>query len=184
MSAALVAVGVTSTLYHATLRQSMMFADDLSMWLIAACILQPLYCRGQTPAVASLVTAATALGLGAMTVAYLRSGNILLHTAFFALLVQLIWPRTLFLIFYGRGRSREDKRALVRRFGRAAAILVLAFVVWNIDLQRCPQLRELRKRMGLPWAWALELHGWWHILTAVGAAEYIALVRALCQGPV
>ncbi|KAF4625665.1 hypothetical protein G7Y89_g12499 [Cudoniella acicularis] len=181
MSVALIVVGITSALYHATLRQSMMYADDFSMWLIVACILRSLCCHGQSPTITSLITAVISLGFCIMTIIYLRSGNILIHTAFFAFLVQLIWPRTLFLIYYTQGRSQREKNRLIQRFWKAAIILVVAFIIWNIDLQKCPQLREIRKSLGLPWAWALELHGWWHILTAVGAAEYIRLARHLSQ---
>lgn len=74
-----------------------------------------------------------------------------------------------------------EKNKLLRRFWKAAITLVVAFIIWNIDLQQCTQLREIRKSLGLPWEWALELHGWWHILTAIGAAEYITPVRELCK---
>ncbi|KUJ15190.1 alkaline phytoceramidase [Mollisia scopiformis] len=181
MSMALIMVGITSTLYHATLRHSMMLGDDFSMWLIVACILRPLYCRGQSPAVASFITAVIALACCVMTIIYLHSGSILIHTGFFAFLLQLIWPRTLFLIYGAGNRSQMEKKKLLRRFLKAAVTLIVAFAAWDIDLERCPQLREIRKSIGLPCAWALELHGWWHVLTAVGAAEYITLVRILCD---
>lgn len=58
---------------------------------------------------------------------------------------------------------------------------MFAFLVWNVDLERCAELRDLKARAGVPWAWLLELHGWWHVLTAVGAFEYVALVRELCE---
>ncbi|GAB1310275.1 Alkaline ceramidase 3 [Madurella fahalii] len=181
LSAALFFVGVTSTSYHATLRQGPQFSDDLSMLLLAACLLQRLYTHGQSRAVAAIVTAAIALGTGCMTVLYIRSANILVHLSTFTAMVHLIWPRTLYLIYAGP-RPELEKSKLIRRFWKAAALLVGAFVIWNIDLEMCLELRAIRHKLGLPWAWALELHGWWHILTALGAAEYIALVRALCSG--
>lgn len=151
------------------------------MLLLAACLLRTLYTHGQTRAVASLVTAAIALGTGCMTILYVRSGNILVHMLTFSAMVHLIWPRTLYLIYAG-SRPEPGKTKLIRRFRKAVALLIGAFVIWNIDLEKCLELRAIRHKLGAPWAWALELHGWWHILTAVGAAEYIILVRALCSG--
>ncbi|KAL2020102.1 hypothetical protein VTK56DRAFT_8906 [Thermocarpiscus australiensis] len=152
----------------------------MSMLLLGACLLQTLYTHGQTQAVASLVAAAVALGTGCMAVLYIRSANTLIHLSTFTVMVHLIWPRTLYLIYAG-SRPAPEKSKLVRRFWKAAALLVEAFVVWNVHLERCLELRAVRHKLGLPWAWALKLHGWWHILTALGAAEYIILVRALCS---
>lgn len=151
------------------------------MLLLASCLLQTLYAHGQTRAAASLVTAVVALGTGCMTVLYVRSANILVHFSTFSVMVHLIWPRTLYLI-YAVSRPEVEKSKLIRRFWKAAALLVGAFVIWNVDLEKCLELRAIRHKLGLPWAWALELHGWWHVLTALGAAEYITLVRALCSG--
>lgn len=149
------------------------------MLLLAACLLRTLYTHGQTRGVASLVTAVITLGTGYMAILYVRSANILVHMLTFSAMVHLIWPRTLYLIYVG-SRPEPEKSKLIRRFRKAVALLVGAFVIWNIDLEKCLELRAIRHKLGVPWAWALELHGWWHILTAVGAAEYIILVRALC----
>ncbi|KAH8671014.1 ceramidase-domain-containing protein [Xylariales sp. PMI_506] len=102
---ALILVGVTSAAYHATLRQGPQFSDDLSMLLLAGCLLQRLYTEGQTPAAASLVTVAA--------------------------MVHLIWPRTLYIIYYGKGGARPapEKAKLARRFWKAVALLVGAFVI-------------------------------------------------------
>lgn len=51
--------------------------------------------------------------------------------------------------------------------------------MWNIDFEYCAELRMLREQVGLPWAWLLELHGWWHILTAVSANQFMEIVREL-----
>lgn len=136
-----------------------------------------------------------------MSLIYVRSGAIIIHFTTFSVQCHLIWPRTLYLI-HRRGQrsprgnhysssssSRDDKSpsrprpatSLQRRFWRSAGILVLAFAVWNVDLEGCAALRSARDALGLPWAWVLELHGWWHVLTAVGAMEYVALVRTLCE---
>lgn len=118
--------------------------------------------------------------LNPVSIIYVRSGKIFIHFVTFSVQCHLIWPRTLYLIYAGPQADDAHRRRLVRRFWGAVATLVLAFAVWNVDLERCHALRALRARLGLPWAWLLELHGWWHLLTAVGAVEYVALVRTLC----
>lgn len=155
------------------------------MLVLGACLLQKLYTQAQPRTVAMLITAVVILGTCTMAVVYVRSGEILIHLVTFSIMVHLIWPRTLFLIYRsyaGESACEAIRRSRVLQFWRAAAVLVGAFVVWNIDLERCLELRALREKLGLPWAWILELHGWWHVLTAVGAAEYVYLVRDLCAG--
>ncbi|KAF3764594.1 hypothetical protein M406DRAFT_278149 [Cryphonectria parasitica EP155] len=184
LSVALCLVGLTSAAYHGTLRQGAQFSDDLSMLLLCGCLLQKLYSHGQGPRAASLVTAVVVVATSGMSAYYVRSGEIVIHMNTFGAMVSLIWPRTLYLIYSsspGGTRSPGQTAELVRRFWTAVAFLLLAYVLWHIDLERCLELRRIRESLGLPWAWALELHGWWHLLTAIGAAEYIRLVRALCN---
>lgn len=38
------------------------------------------------------------------------------------------------------------------------------FFIWNLDNQFCPQIRQLRRTVGLPWGIFLEGHGWWYAL--------------------
>ncbi|KAK0623888.1 alkaline phytoceramidase [Immersiella caudata] len=181
LSSALFLVGVASTAYHATLRQGPQFSDDIAMLLLGASLLQTLYSHGQTRAVASLVATVVTLGTGCMAIFYVRSGDILLHLLTFSAMVTLIGLRSLYLIYFCT-RPAHQRATLARHFWKAAAFLVTAFAAWNVDLEWCHELRAIRHRLGLPWAWALELHGWWHILTALGAAEYVVLVRAMCSG--
>jgi dihydroceramidase len=68
------------------------------------------------------------------------------------------------------------------------------FAIWNLDNQFCPQIRQLRRTVGLPWGIFLEGHGWWyarpcfpltlrdtrltltfsrHVMTGIGAYLYI-----------
>ncbi|RYP07533.1 hypothetical protein DL765_009131 [Monosporascus sp. GIB2] len=113
MSTALFLVGVTSMFYHATLLQYAQFSDDLSMLLIAACILRRLCVYQQTVQVARFITATIASIAVAASVIYVRSGDILLHMLAFSALVHLIWPRTLFLIY--SHRRHPDERSRMRK---------------------------------------------------------------------
>jgi dihydroceramidase len=46
----------------------------------------------------------------------------------------------------------------------------------------CSYLRSIRGTVGLPWALLLELHGWWHICTGIGAYIFIAVIDHLVSG--
>lgn len=179
MSASLVLVGICSFLFHASLRQTAQFSDDLSMLFLAGSLLQRLYCAGQLPSRVGFITTVIYLTISVMSAIYIRSGNLLVHSFMFVAMLQLIWPRTIYLINRQR-RSSTEKDQHFSKFKKACTYLALAVLVWIIDLEMCQQLRSLRNALGLPWAWVLELHGWWHIFTAVGATIFMELIRDLC----
>ena len=60
-----------------------------------------------------------------------------------------------------------------------AIIFVSGFGIWNIDNVLCSSLTQAKRTIGMPWSFILELHGWWHIFTGVGAYIFIALVEYL-----
>lgn len=184
MSASLALVGVCSFVFHATLRQTMQFGDDLSMLFLAGSLIQRLYCAGQQASTRGLVTGTVYAAVFLMSAYYVQSGNIVVHTSMFAVMLTFVWPRTIYLINRIQAQSsqqeKKKKKQLYSEFRKAVACLALGFLVWNIDLEACQMLRNLRNAMGAPWAWALELHGWWHFLTALGAAVYMDLIRDLC----
>ncbi|KAJ5779430.1 Ceramidase [Penicillium paradoxum] len=47
------------------------------------------------------------------------------------------------------------------------------FFIWNLDNVFCSEIRQMRRAVGLPWGLLLEGHGWWHIMTGIGAYLYI-----------
>ncbi|KAF2995145.1 hypothetical protein E8E14_003632 [Neopestalotiopsis sp. 37M] len=184
LSWSLLLVGVASGAFHATLRQGLQLGDDLSMLLLTGTMLQHLYCRNQAPRPSRLIAAAIWLGTISVSIIYVRSGNLVIHMSAFGTSVALIGLRLLQLIYYPKQKQqfgqRETQAELASRFWTGTAYLAAAFAVWNADLELCLPLRALRQHIGWPWQLLLELHGWWHILTAAGAAHMIQLVRCLC----
>jgi dihydroceramidase len=179
MSASLFVVGTASFVFHATLRQTMQLFDDLSMLLLGVSFLLSVYTANQTTAARYSLATVICLSISAISIVYLRTGNILLHTYSFATVLMLVWPRTLYLI---QSKPEKHRSALIYRLVKAGAFLATGFILWNIDLEMCSELRSLRSHIGLPWAWLLELHGWWHILTAVAAFHFMELARDVCNG--
>ncbi|KAE8391381.1 ceramidase [Aspergillus alliaceus] len=47
------------------------------------------------------------------------------------------------------------------------------FFIWNLDNHFCTKIRGWRRVVGLPWGLFLEGHGWWHVMTGIGAYLYI-----------
>lgn len=48
-------------------------------------------------------------------------------------------------------------------------IFISGFIIWNIDTAICGQLTAVKRTIGMPWSFLLELHGWWHLFTGLGA---------------
>ncbi|KAK9564704.1 alkaline ceramidase ydc1, variant 2 [Aspergillus fumigatus] len=53
------------------------------------------------------------------------------------------------------------------------AMFLGGFFIWTLDNRFCPTLRRWRRAVGLPWGLFLEGHGWWHVMTGIGAYLYI-----------
>ncbi|KAL8841710.1 MAG: hypothetical protein Q9176_003105 [Flavoplaca citrina] len=52
-------------------------------------------------------------------------------------------------------------------------IFLSGFGIWQLDNIYCSDLRHWRRELGLPWGIILEGHGWWHLLTGIGAYYYL-----------
>ena len=76
-------------------------------------------------------------------------------------------------------RSRLDRRdyAILMRMWTIVAyglsVFLGGFAVWQLDNVYCGSIRRWRREIGLPWGIFLEGHGWWHIMTGIGAYFYI-----------
>lgn len=53
------------------------------------------------------------------------------------------------------------------------SIFLGGFGIWALDIKYCPTLRTWRRSIGMPWGFLLEGHGWWHLMTGIGAYCYI-----------
>ena len=76
-----------------------------------------------------------------------------------------------------RRRDERDLGILRRMWFMIAvglSIFLGGFGVWMVDNVHCSTLRRWRHEVGLPWGVVLEGHGWWHLMTGVGAYFYIA----------
>ncbi|KAM3467671.1 hypothetical protein MY5147_008704 [Beauveria neobassiana] len=58
------------------------------------------------------------------------------------------------------------------------------YFVWLLDDWLCQLLTNLKHTVGLPLAFLFELHGWWHIFTAIGGYIAVALVDLITSGKI
>lgn len=182
MSVSLLVLGVASFLFHASLRHALQFGDELAMLGLAWSLLQGILTAGQTQGRARNVTVVLAVVFPLASVFYVWTGKIIHHVFIFCTMLALIIARALWLFQFMRIDVSDAKREEWRRKGRKALlVLLMAYALWHMDLEFCAELRQMRDRVGLPWAWLLELHGWWHILTAVSASWFMDIVRELRQ---
>ena len=180
MSVSLLLLGIASFIFHATLKQSTQFADEMGMLLLSWSLLQSIMIVPSSPRYNRYLKMALGVVFPSFGAFYIWTGKIIYHVSAFALILVLITIRGHYLFLWRRPAFPEDKNREWRYRGRMVLVyLLVGYALWNIDLEFCAQLRELREWIGVPWAWVFELHGWWHILTAVAAESAKALTTSL-----
>jgi dihydroceramidase len=180
MSVALLVLGIGSFLFHATLRQTLEFADEFSMLGLTWSMLHAALTSHQPPARARLITAGLAVVYLGFSGFYLWSAKIIYQVAAFELGLAGVIVRSVYVLHWKKpGFAEGQKREWRVRKLKALGVSLLGYLLWNVDLEYCAELRALKAQVGLPWAWLLEFHGWWHILTAVGAALSMQVAREM-----
>src|ERR1700694_630339 len=66
-----------------------------------------------------------------------------------------------------------------------AVFFISGFGIWNLDNALCSSLTQTKRALGMPWSFVLELHGWWHIFTGVGAyvCKFLSRLAAVNEFP-
>lgn len=90
------------------------------------------------------------------------------------MLTALLLFRSWYLMETRLRRTRpHDVDTMWWMVGWGLFVFLCGFALWNVDNAWCGVLRGWRRRVGLPWGVLAEGHGWWHLLTGVGAYYYI-----------
>ena len=179
MSLTLLNLGIGSFLFHASLRQTLQFVDDLSMIILAWSLLQSVAVVRQSPQKARALSVFLGLVVSLFCAFYVWSGKIIYQVIAFATMIGLVALRSQYLYHWKPILSKDKCRSLNKRTWQSIFTCLFAYAIWNVDLEFCAQLRAIREQIGLPWAWLLELHGWWHILTAIGASLFMNVAREI-----
>ncbi|KAJ5535775.1 hypothetical protein N7513_008961 [Penicillium frequentans] len=178
----LMAVGICSAAFHISLQYHTQMLDDLSMLFTTT----PLVHRVLTVNAdrkSSFVTGLFVYSALALLVTYhVTTDELILHASFFVGSIAVIGIRTMQLLKRRTIENSATRRQLWGMIVFGAVIFHLGYLVWLVDSWVCEWLRTTRAAIGLPWAWLLELHGWWHIFTGIGAYIFIAVIDHLVSG--
>lgn len=180
MSVALLGLGIGSFLFHASLRYALEFVDELSMLVLTWSMLQATLSTRQSLRRTRLISASLAAFHLPFAAYYVWSPRIVYQVAGFSIGLVLVGLRSHYLLQWAQPQFPREKVRLWRaRMAKAIVICLLGYLLWNIDIKYCAELRQLKNRVGLPLAWLLEFHGWWHVLTAIGASQFMQVAREM-----
>ncbi|KAF2866806.1 alkaline ceramidase family protein [Massariosphaeria phaeospora] len=174
----LVGVGVLSAWFHITLKYHSQMGDDLSMFLAVGALLHQLTTFNSTPT-QRLKTTLLILGtLIPASIYHVWADEIYVHELVFAIMILLVVRQARRLIRERVTNPESQKRlGSMAIFGLGSGLF--GYFLWNIDFHLCSHVTAFKRELGLPWALVFELHGWWHILTGIGAYTGMALVEYL-----
>ncbi|KAI9036989.1 ceramidase [Aspergillus affinis] len=179
----LIGVGVCSGGYHMTLKYHTQMSDELSMHLLTTPLVYRILTFQTTPQYTGVVRVLLSLLFTIVMVVHMVMDEFLLHAVTFGLAVYLVATRTLKLI------PQQVTDPVARKNIQNIAMFgvfsfAFGYFVWLIDEWACGYLTSTRHFVGLPWAFLLELHGWWHVFTATGGYIAIAVIDMIISGEV
>ncbi|THC91710.1 hypothetical protein EYZ11_008813 [Aspergillus tanneri] len=166
-----------------TLKYHTQMSDELSMHLLTTPLLYRILTFQANPQHTRVVRIIIPLLFATVMVVHMAMDEFLLHAVSFGLGVCLIASRTL------RTIRQQITDPVVRKNIQNVAIFgslsfVFGYFVWLIDQWACQTLANIRHSVGLPLAFLLELHGWWHVFTAFGGYIAVAVVDLITSGEV
>lgn len=171
-------VGLGSIIFHASLKYYTQWCDDLSMLIAVALVMHRVYTATTTIRITIISGAILAVLLVAFGIFHCMTDDVAFHNLFFAAMIVAVGIRTRQLI-HTRIKSPVLLRQLQRLTMFGSIIFVTGYGIWILDHAICSSLTRWRRSIGMPWSFVLELHGYWHIFTGVGAYVFIAEVEYL-----
>ncbi|KAF8243157.1 alkaline phytoceramidase [Wilcoxina mikolae CBS 423.85] len=170
-------VGLGSTMFHGSLKFPAQMVDEMAMVYAVATVTYAVFAidlkKQWLPWFAGLLISAVA----ALTVVHPNQSDSTLHRFIFTTMVFGTATRCIMLV---RRVGDVRMKSEMKQIAKIGSITYLSgTTAWIIDELRCDDLRMLRDITGMPFGFILELHGWWHILTAFGVYCYLVFVEYL-----
>ncbi|KAJ1999971.1 alkaline ceramidase ydc1, partial [Coemansia thaxteri] len=170
-------VGMGSACFHATLKYTTQLLDELPMLYLCAIGFYSLVEIEKTVKYGWKLAAALVSFQTAITITYLFwVQSPVFHQVAFAMTccagVAFGYRRQCEMTVSSRTRRMFHRLLLQGFLGMASG-----FMVWNLDNIFCHHLRTYRAHIGAPLDAVLQLHGWWHILTAYGSTYLLLWVH-------
>ncbi|TDZ41419.1 Alkaline ceramidase 3 [Colletotrichum trifolii] len=182
-------IGLSSFIYHTTLKYWMQLFDELSMIYTTCVLFFAVFSHGKSTLgqlLLGIFTAGLALFI---TVYYHYLGEPVFHQVMFAVLTATVVFRSIYVMEktlrppppavgkgngngHGNGNgSRSEKFGQLRdqeilcnmwaMITTGLSAIAIGFLFWNLDNIYCSSIRRWRRQIGLPWGVVLEGHGWW-----------------------
>ncbi|KAI5455625.1 ceramidase [Mariannaea sp. PMI_226] len=179
----LIGVGICSGAYHMTLKYHTQMSDELSMHLLTTPLIHRLLTYKASPQRTRLIGLILLTLFTVVMVTHMVMDEFLLHASTFGLGVYIIATRVRKMIPQQVPDPRSRKTLQnISTFGCLS--FAFGYLVWLIDDWACSLLTDMRHSIGLPFAFLLELHGWWHVFTAVGGYIGVAVVDLITSGEI
>ncbi|KAJ2139330.1 alkaline ceramidase ydc1 [Coemansia sp. RSA 788] len=179
MYVGLLLVGVGSACFHATLKYTTQLLDELPMLYLCALCFYSLVEIDVDIKFGKRLPIALALFQTGITLIYVFwMQNPAFHQVAFGV-------TAVGAIVFGTKRfselniGSETRRTLSRLHLMGHLGMWGGFLVWNVDNIFCHQLRTYRSYLGMPLDGLLQLHGWWHIMTAYGSVYLLLWAHLL-----
>ncbi|KAF2166059.1 hypothetical protein M409DRAFT_23787 [Zasmidium cellare ATCC 36951] len=175
---ALIGVGIFSGLYHTTLKYHTQMSDELSMHLAIGTVLQQTWCFQEPPKIQRRNTAIILGILVPFVIYHCVTDEFVLHVLLFFCMCWIVAYRVRYIIHI-RIKEREHRQRLRSLLTFASMTALTSYGIWNIDVNFCSTLTTWKRQLGMPLGILLELHGWWHIGTAVAAYTFMSIIEFL-----
>ncbi|KAJ5216662.1 alkaline phytoceramidase [Penicillium citrinum] len=178
----LIAVGLCSFAFHLSLKYYTQMMDDLSMHFTTTPVLHRVLTANSNRRESIIIAMVLSFVLLVLIAFHTITNELIVHSVSFVGTVTIIGIRTVRLVQSRTLPDSNGRRQIwgMVRFG--AVIFNVGYWLWLVDQWACGFLTKAREAIGLPWAFVLELHGWWHICTGIGAYIFIAVVDHLVSG--
>ncbi|KIV99578.1 uncharacterized protein PV09_08755 [Verruconis gallopava] len=175
---ALVGVGLFSALYHASLKYHTQMGDEMSMHLATGTVFIQVFTFRKPAHEQRRNIVLIVVGLTAFVVYHCVTDEFVMHVVVFfgtSVTVSLKTSR----IIKETIRDRAVRKRLHRLTTFATCNALIAWLIWNVDVHFCATLTRWKHALGMPWGILLELHGYWHLLTAISAYCFMAEIEFL-----
>ncbi|RCH88137.1 hypothetical protein CU097_010249 [Rhizopus azygosporus] len=176
----IILVGFGSWCFHMTLQYEMQLLDELPMIYVACIMVWHIYVADPNYKRNYKLPLGLILYSAIVTYSYLIINNPVFHQVSYALLIFTIVYKSISLQLTVPSHYQE-KPALERLLWLSAFGFILAFILWNIDNQFCTHLRTWRHSVPYLVGTLSELHGWWHIGTALGSYYFVVFCEWVQQ---
>ncbi|OLN92899.1 Alkaline ceramidase 3 [Colletotrichum chlorophyti] len=172
-------VGLGSTAFHTSLKYPMQLVDELSMIYTTCLMVFATFSFSKSTRFAVFLGSGLVLLAGFITSYYHITKDPLFHQGCYAALTATVVLRSLYvmetqlrpiLTMRNGSKAQGILKTMWIMVGTGLGVFLTGWLIWNLDIAFCGQIRRWRRQLGLPWGVLLEGHAWWHLLT--GLAYY------------